>query len=444
MDWETVVPKRELNYIMGNPPFLGYSLQSKEQKEELKDIYRDEKGKVYSSAGKIDYVAGWYYKACQYMQKTRIKAALVSTNSITQGDQVAAIWKPLQELFDVKINFAYKTFRWDSEASDKAQVHVVIIGFSSGFEQQEKYLFDSGIAKKVERINPYLAEAPDVFIDSRRKPIDDVPMMIYGNKPTDGGFLFLTPEEKEELISKEPNAEKYIKQIYGAVEFINNKKRYCLWLVDVSPAELRKMPLVMQRVAQVRDFRLSSSKEVTKNSADTPTLFQEIRQPRKDYIIVPAHSSENRKYIPLGFVPADIIVNNAVLIIPDANLYHFGILTSNVHMAWMRVVAGRLEMRYRYSASIVYNNFPWPSPTDEQKARIEKTAQMILNARDLYPDSSLADLYDELTMPPELRKAHQENDKAVMEAYGFNWRGMTESECVAELMKMYQSRVAEL
>jgi hypothetical protein len=269
-------------------------------------------------------------------------------------------------------------------------------------------------------------------------------MMIYGNKPTDGGFLFLTPEEKEELISKEPNAERYIKQIYGAVEFINNKKRYCLWLIDISPAELRKMPLVMQRVAQVRDFRLSSSKEVTRNSADTPTLFQEIRQPQKDYIIVPAHSSENRKYIPLGFVPADIIVNNAVLIIPDSNLYHFSILTSNVHMAWMRVVAGRLKSDYRYSASIVYNNFPWPSPTDEQKAKIEKTAQMILNARELYPDSSLADLYDELTMPPELRKAHQENDKAVMEAYGFNWRGMTESECVAELMKMYQSRVAEL
>ena len=268
--------------------------------------------------------------------------------------------------------------------------------------------------------------------------------MIYGNKPTDGGFLFLTPDEREQFLLKEPKVKKFIKQIYGAEEFINNKKRYCLWLVDATPSELRSMPLVLERVSQVRDFRLKSTKEATRKSAETPALFQEIRQPKKDYIIIPRVSSENRKYIPIGFVSSEIIVNDAVQIIPDADLYHFGILTSNVHMAWMRVVAGRLKSDYRYSANIVYNNFPWASPSESQKAKIETTAQNILDARALYPDSSLADLYDELTMPPELRKAHQENDKAVMDAYGFEWRNMTESECVASLFKIYASSALSL
>ncbi|NLK45093.1 MAG: class I SAM-dependent DNA methyltransferase [Treponema sp.] len=444
MNWEDVVQKHELNYIMGNPPFVGYSLQDAEQKEDIKNVFRDKNGKPYKNAGKIDYVAGWYYKACQYMQGTNIKAALVSTNSITQGEQVAFIWQLLLELFDVRIHFAYQSFVWDSEASDKAQVHVVVIGFSSGFEQDIKYLFDSGSVKKVERINPYLIEAPDVLIESRRKSICDVPAMIYGNKPTDGGFLFLTPDEREQFLLKEPKVKKFIKQIYGAEEFINNKKRYCLWLVDATPSELRSMPLVLERVSQVRDFRLKSTKEATRKSAETPALFQEIRQPKKDYIIIPRVSSENRKYIPIGFVSSEIIVNDAVQIIPDADLYHFGILTSNVHMAWMRVVAGRLKSDYRYSANIVYNNFPWASPSESQKAKIETTAQNILDARALYPDSSLADLYDELTMPPELRKAHQENDKAVMDAYGFEWRNMTESECVASLFKIYASSALSL
>lgn len=439
MDWTSVIPRHEINYIMGNPPFVGYSLQSKAQKADILSVYVDEKGKPYKTAGKIDYVSGWYFKAAQLMQGTAIRTAFVSTNSITQGEQVAGVWKPLYMRFGIHIDFAYRTFRWDSEASIKAHVHCVIVGFSSVSDPVPKRIYTTERYQEVENINPYLLDAPNVFIDSRTSSICDVPQMVYGNKPTDGGFLFLSSEERDELLKREPETEKFIRQIYGATEYINNKARYCLWLVGASPSELRKSPFIMERVEQVRQFRLNSTKAATQRSADTPTLFQEIRHPDSEYIIIPRHSSETRRYIPFGFVQPQIVVNDAVQIIPDAKIYHFGVMMSNVHMAWTRAVCGRIKSDYRYSKDVVYNNFPWPVPTAEQKTKIEQTAQAILDARALYQESSLADLYDELTMPLELRKAHQDNDRAVMQAYGFSVKGMTESKCVAELMKMYQS-----
>ena len=436
IDWETVVPKDKLNYIMGNPPFVGYSLQSAEQKQDILSIYVDEKGKPYKTAGKIDYVSGWYFKAAELMQNTNIRTAFVSTNSITQGEQVAGVWKPLYDRFNIHIDFAHRTFRWDSEASIKAHVHCVIVGFSVGFNNRLKRLYSSERVQYVNNINAYLIEAPNVFVESRTKPISKVMPMSTGNRPADGGYLIIEKEDYEDFIKKEPFAIKYIKRLTGAVEFINNKERYCLWLVGANPVELRKMPEVMRRIDLCRQDRLNGAPDRQK-LADTPTLFRETNNP-DTYIIVPRVSSENRKYIPLGFLDKDVIPTDSATIIQNAKFYDFGILTSNVHMAWVRAVCGRLKSDYRYSKDIVYNNFPWPNPTDEQKAKIEQTAQAILDARALYPDCSLADLYDELTMPVELRKAHQANDKAVMQAYGFWGKLNTESECVAELMKMYQ------
>lgn len=449
IDWETVVPKEKLNYIMGNPPFVGYSLQSKSQKDDILSIYVDEKGKPYKTAGKIDYVACWYYKASKMMQGTNIKTALVSTNSITQGEQVAAVWKPLCEQFGIHIDFAHKTFRWDSEASLKAHVHCVIVGFSCFDDKRKRKLYSNDRVQLVDNINFYLVDANNIFVESCSKPICNVPKMTTGNRPADGGHLIIEAEDYDEFIKKEPNAKKYIKKLTGAMEFINNKARYCLWLVDINPKELRNMPEVLKRVEACKEDRLNGAEDRQKLAA-TPWLFRETKCPDL-YVIVPATSSENRKYVPMGFLDSSTIATNSATIIPNANLYDFGILTSNVHMAWMRTVCGRLEMRYRYSKDIVYNNFPWCNSTDEQKAKIEKTAQGILDARELYPECSLADLYDDLTMPKELRKAHQENDKAVMEAYGFckkdengkrTW--FTESETVAKLMEMYQKRTLAL
>ncbi|WP_303819182.1 DNA methyltransferase [Ruminococcus flavefaciens] len=435
-DWESVVPKDKLSYIMGNPPFVGYSLQSKAQKEDMLSIYVDEKGKPYKTAGKIDYVAAWYFKAAQLMENTVIRTAFVSTNSITQGEQVAGVWKPLYDRFGIHIDFAHRTFRWDSEASLKAHVHCVIVGFSIAENKADRRLYDNGADKIVKNINPFLVEAPNVFIESRSTPICNVPKMTTGNRPADGGHLIIEKEDYADFIKREPSSIKYIKKLVGSTEFINNKDRYCLWLVGVSPAELRKMPEVMKRVELCRQDRLNSPDKGRQKLAETPTLFRETNNP-ESYIIVPAVSSEKRRYVPMGFLSAETISTNLNIIIPNATLYHLGVLTSNVHMAWMRTVCGRLKSDYRYSKDIVYNNYPWCTPTDEQKARIEQTAQMILDARVQYPDCSLADLYDETTMPPELRKAHQANDLAVMAAYGFD-KKITESECVAELMKMYQ------
>ena len=426
--------KVQYDYIIGNPPFVGYSLQTKEQKEDL--------SLVCSECGKnIDYVAGWYYKAARLIENSNSHVALVSTNNITQGEQVKAIWKNLIERYGIHIDFAYRTFRWDSEASLKAHVHCIIIGFSNkcSVTTQQCVIYDGDCVSPVDYINPYLMNAPSVFIESRKHPICLVPEITKGSIPVDGGNLIIEDDEYEEFVRLEPNAKKYIRRFVGAREFIHNLPRYCLWLDGISPKKLNQLPLVRERISKVRSFRLSSDKAATRKYADLPTRFMEIRQPKSLYIIIPSHSSENRKYIPMGFVSSDIICSNANLMIPDAKLYHFGIMESNVHMAWMRIVCGRIKSDYRYSNDIVYNNFPWPNPTEEQKAKIEQTAQAILDARAKYPDSSLADLYDELTMPVELRKAHQDNDRAVMQAYGFPVKSdFTESQCVAELFKMYQ------
>lgn len=428
IDWESVVPKEKLNYIMGNPPFVGTKYQSLSQKEDIL--------KISPILKNLDYVTGWYKKAVDIIKDTRIECAFVSTNSITQGEQVAPLWK----LLDTNINFAYRTFNWDSEANLKAHVHCVIIGFAN-FPRKEKKIYDNGTLIKAKNINGYLIDAPNVFIESRKTPIcTNVQKMIKGSQPTDGGNLLLSELEKNELISKNPLIKKFIKRYMGANDLINNVIRYCLWLVNASPRELRNMPEILKRLEKVKENRLSSKKAATRKWADRPFLFTENRQPDSDYLILPVVSSERRKYIPVCYVTKDVIANANAQMIPNANLYTFGVINSNVHNAWIRVVCGRMKSDYAYSATIVYNNFPWCNPTPEQKAKIEKTAQAILDARALYPDCSLADLYDETTMPPELRKAHQANDFAVMAAYGFD-RKITESECVAELMKRYQELV---
>ncbi len=441
VDWESVVPKDKLGYIIGNPPFIDYGLQTAGQKEDILSIYVDEKCKPYKTAGKIDYVAGWYFKASTFMMGTNIRTAFVSTNSITQGEQVAGVWKPLYDRFNIHIDFAHRTFRWDSEASIKAHVHCVIVGFSIAPNSRARQLYSAERVQLVDNINAYLISAPNVFVESRSKSISNIPQMAKGSIPVDDGNFFFDDCKYAEFIEKEPQSQKYIRKFYGAREYLHNINRWCLWLEGVSPSELKSMPLVMARVTAIRDFRLQSTKEATRKYADYPTRFMEIRQPKTEYILFPSHSSENRKYIPIGFVKPEVICGNANLLIPNATLYHFGVLTSNVHMAWVRSVCGRIKSDYRYSNDIVYNNFPWCNPTEEQKRKIEDTAQAILDARALYPDSCLADLYDEIAMPPELRKAHQANDRAVMQAYGFDVKTMTESTCVAELMKMYQELI---
>lgn len=445
VDWESVVPKSKLNYIMGNPPFVGYSLQSKEQKSDILSIYVDEKGKPYKTAGKIDYVAGWYYKAAKLMQNTPIRTAFVSTNSITQGEQVAGVWKPLFEQFGIHIDFAYQTFRWDSEASAKAHVHCVIVGFSVAVNTNSKKLFFGDKLHLSNNINAYLMDAPNVFIESRNTPLNGVLSMSSGGKPVEGGYYIFTDDEKNAFLKKEPSAQTYFKKFVGSDDFINGYTRWCLWLHDVSPSDIRKLPECMKRVNSVHDYRLESKKAATRAAAATPMSFMEIKRPVGKFLIVPEVSSQRRKYVPLGFSDKEMICSNKVRFVSNATMYHFGILTSNVHMAWMRAVCGRLKSDYSYSINVVYNNFPWPTPTEQQKAKIEQTAQAILDARALYPDSSLADLYDDLTMPPELRKAHQDNDRAVMDAYGFT-KGTaartSESACVTELMKLYQQKVS--
>ncbi|MDR0565259.1 MAG: hypothetical protein LBG78_10055, partial [Azoarcus sp.] len=420
LDWKSIVPKKELSFILGNPPFVGYSYQDKEQKANLLSACTDGAGQPLKNAGKLDYVAGWFFKAAQTLRNTPIRAAFVSTNSITQGEQAGLLWKPLFAQ-NIEIDFAVRTFKWHNEAKNKAAVHCVIIGFLCRNEYRppavgdaahgvpkaapvpktdpdcirpntggNKTLFTGEEKTPAQNINPYLIDAPNIVIESRQKPICDVPEMVYGNKPADGGFLFLSPDEATEIINNEPFAKNYIRQIVGADEYINNLKRYCLWLVSINPADLRKMPRIMARVESVKKFRLSSTKEATRKDAATPTLFQEIRQPETNYILIPRVSSEKRNYVPIGFMPHEVIASDASQIIPSATLYHFAILTSNVHNAWMRAVCGRLEMRYRYSKDIVYNNFIWPVSTEAQKEEIEKLAQKILTARDQFPESTLA------------------------------------------------------
>ena len=421
IDWESVVPKEKLSYIMGNPPFAGRRYRTKEQTADLTRFfdYKD-----------IDYVACWYKIASIMIQNTNVKVAFVSTNSIVQGEQVRPLWEELFNNYNIKINFAYRTFRWDSEATLKAHVHCVIISFSC-IPSKIKKIYDNGTYITAENINGYLIDAPDVFLRNRSTPVCDVPEMKNGNVPLDGDALKIEVEDYEQFKDC-----KYVKRLIGGTELINNKKRYVLWLVGVSPNEIRNNPLIRKRVELCRQNRLNMKDKSTQKLAEKPTTFRDTNNP-DSFIALPMVSSEKRRYIPMDFFNSDFIPTNQVQIIPNATLYHFGVLTSNVHMAWVRTVCGRLEMRYRYSKDIVYNNFPWCTPTPEQAERIKHTAQGILDARAKYPDCSLADLYDELTMPPELRKAHQANDFAVMSAYGFD-RKITESECVAELMKLYQ------
>ena len=439
VDWESVVPKSKLNYIMGNPPFVGARLMGKEQKADVNTIFPG-----WKNAGNLDYVCCWYKKASDMMQGTSVRSALVSTNSVSQGESVANLWKPL---FDdgVHIDFAYRTFRWDSEAKIKAHVHCVIIGFSVAASSTPKKLFDGDRYQVANNINGYLLDGENVFVESRSKPICNVPEIGIGNKPIDGGFYLFEKEEMEDFIKKEPSSKKYFRPWYGSREFINQKPRYCLWLGECTPAELKAMPHCMERVKAVREYRLASPSAGTVKLADKPTRFHVENMPKGHYVVIPEVSSEKRRYIPIGYLDDSKLCSNKLRLVPSATLFIFGVLESNVHMAWMRCVCGRLKSDYDYSIKIVYNNFPWPTPTEQQKAKIEQTAQAILDARALYPDSSLADLYDDLTMPLELRKAHQANDRAVMDAYGFT-KGTaartSESACVTELMKLYQKKVS--
>ncbi len=436
LDWESVVPKSELNYIMGNPPFVGASMMTKEQKDEAVAVFG--KGKRVHS---IDYVGAWYHKAAALIRDTNTRVAFVSTNSITQGEQVAPLWEKLLTEYHIHIDFAHRSFKWNSEAKLKAAVHCVIIGFSCAENTGKKYIYTNGVASNsANNINPYLVDAPDVLIVGRGKPVCNVPSMTAGNKPSDGGNLILSQEERDKLIAKDKSIEPYVRRYVGSKDFINNDEvRYCLWLKEASPAIYRKNTEVMRRLEAVRQMRLASSAAPTRAYADKPYLFFSAPQTDSNYLCIPEVSSDQRRYIPIGFLDKSVIASNKLMIVPGATLYHFGVLTSNVHMAWVRAVTGRLGTGFQYSGAMVYNTFPWPTPTDEQKAAIEKTAQAILDARALYPDCSLADLYDENTMPPELRKAHQLNDRAVMQAYGFYGKNMTESECVAELMTMYRA-----
>lgn len=438
MDWNKLRPAGTSPFIqMGNPPFVGARLMSDAQKQDVITVF----GSKWKNVGNLDYVCCWYKKATEMMLSgNATKTALVSTNSVSQGETVANLWKPLIEA-GAHIDFAYRTFRWDSEALAKAHVHCVIVGFSVNDNNKPKIIYDGDLHKQVGNINGYLIDAENVFVESRNKPLCDVPEIGIGNKPIDGGFYLFKKEEMDEFIEKEPASAPYFHPWYGSDEFINRRPRYCLWLGDCTPAELRSMPECMKRVQAVREYRLASPSAGTVKLADKPTRFHVENMPSGHYIVIPEVSSQRRRYIPMGYMDSSVLCSNKVRLMPETTLYHFGILTSNVHMAWMRTVCGRLKSDYDYSIKIVYNNFPWPKPTNEQIAKIEQTAQGILDARALYPDSSLADLYDETTMPPELRTAHQKNDRAVMEAYGFWGRLNSESECVAELMRMYQELV---
>jgi len=440
IDWEDIVPKNELSFILGNPPFVGHQNRSPEQKEDMQYVYKDS-----NKFGKLDYVCCWYQKAVDYMKDTCIEAAFVSTNSIVQGESVSLMWKPIFER-NFEITFAYPSFVWNNEAKGKAAVHCVIIGFAQNENVKAKQIYtqnkdappDVFLVTQANNINGYLLNAPNVFIQSRGKPLNpEMPEMSKGSQPTDGGNLILSESERNALVSAYPQTEKWIKRYVGADEFINNNVRYCLWLKGIMPAEYRLIKPIMQRLEKVADMRKESPTESVRHDAETPMLFTQIRQPETDYIVIPETSSEKRKYIPIGFMSPKIIVNNSVQVIPNATLYIFGVLTSNIHNAWMRVVCGRLKSDFRYTPA-VYNNFPYPNATNEQKASIEKLAQGVLDTRAKFPTNSLADLYDPLTMPPELQKTHRELDSAVMKLYGFG-KNMTELDIVARLMEMYKN-----
>lgn len=441
-DWRALVAPSDLRYIVGNPPFVGKQHQTPAQKAELVAVF----GKT-KSIGVLDYVACWYRKAAEYMlENPGIRAAFVSTSSITQGEQVGVLWSDLFR-FGVRINFAHRTFQWTSEARGRAAVHCVIIGFALE-DSGQKWLFDYETPKsephaiQAENINPYLVDAPNVLLENRRTPIWPAPEIVFGSMPNDGGSLLLSDEEKNELLLAEPDAEPFIRPFMGADEFLNGIDRWCLWLVGISPKTLRGLPEVRKRVDAVQAYRLDSTRAATRKLAATPTLFGEIRQPSDTYLLLPRHSSENRSYIPIGFLTPDVIAGDSNMIVPHATLYHFGVLSSAMHMSWVRAVCGRLESRYRYSAGIVYNNFPWPDHTEKQGIAIELAAQQVLNARATFPDSTLADLYSPVAMPPVLSKAHERLNKAVDMAYS-KTSFQTEAQRAAFLFKRYGALLAE-
>ncbi len=433
IDWNDILPKDTLTgkqiFIIGNPPYVGYTYQTPQQKQDLLDA-------THLKTKKLDYVVSWYFKAAEFIQDTDIRCAFVSTNSITQGEQVAVVWKPLFE--KIHFDFVYRTFKWTSDSDKMAAVHCVIIGFSAGKSRKNKTIHDGEKIITAKNINAYLVDGENVFVESRTKAVCPVPEMNKGSIIIDDGNLIITAENYEDFIKREPAAKKYIRRYMGADDFINGKRRYCLWLVGVSLEEILSMPLVAERVEKLKKFRLKSSRSGTIRAAQNPMLFAEIRQPNSDYIAIPVTSSENRRYIPIGFIDKNIIANGDILTIPDATIYHFGILISSVHMAWTRAVCGRLESRYRYSKDIVYNNFVWCTPTAEQRAEIERTAQNILDVLSNFKDWTLAKLYDEKTMPAELRAAHLANDKAVLAAYGFD-ENFSEAQITAALFEKYRA-----
>ena len=443
ISWEDVISKEKLTYILGNPPFIGKQLQNKEQKDDMVRIFNKVQG-----AGVLDYVTAWYLKASKYIQNTKIKVAFVSTNSIVQGEQVGILWKELFSNYGIKIHFAHQTFNWSNEAKSNAAVHVVIVGFAS-FDTTNKKIFEyenikaEAHEKIVKNITPYLVEGDDIVIEKRRKPICDVPNISFGSMPNDGGNFLLTDEEKEELIKQEPLSEKYIKPLLSASEFLNGKNRWCLWLEDLNPNDLKSMSLVKQRVENVKKLREESSREATKKLAEYPTLFGEIRQPKSEYIGIPLNTSGNRIYIPFGYFPKDFISNNTMSVVAKSSLFHFGVLTSIMHMSWIKYICGRIKSDYRYSNELVYNNYPFPKNVSEkQKKAVEEKAQNVLNIRSQFSDCSLADLYDPFSMPPNLKKAHQELDRAVDNCYGSKLF-KNDKERIEFLFGLYEEYVSE-
>ena len=440
MDWNSIIDKKDLNYIMGNPPFIGSSIMAhgSPQKEDVHHVFPDLKKNEVQD---LDYVTCWYKIAAEYIQGTKIECCFVSTNSICQGSMVPILWNVLLNEYKIHINYAYQTFSWNSESRNQATVHCVIIGFSL-IDREEKRLYSENNHMSIAKnISPYLTDGPNVFVVARKKPICNVPGMIFGNQPRDGGFLIIDKDEREEILKAEPGINKWLREYVGAVEFLRREKRWCLWLRHATPSDIKGSKIIYSKVESVRKFRLASRAKTTNGYAKVPHLFAQMTQPEDmDFLLIPRVSSERRRYVPIGFMDKSIIASDAVQIVPNATLYHFGILTSNVHMSWMRAVCGRLETRYRYSKEIVYNNFPWPDPTEEQKQKIEQTANAILDVRTRYPNESFATLYDSLTMPPDLLRVHQLNNTAVMRAYGMPIKETDEAACVAWLMRLYQEK----
>jgi hypothetical protein len=446
LDWQQVCPKEQLSYILGNPPFVGAKMMTAEQREDLIACAPTLKGN-----GLLDFVAAWYLKAADLIADTSIRCAFVSTNSITQGEQVGVLWGYMLSR-GMKIHFAHRTFSWTSEAKGAAAVHCVIVGFSA-LEVGGKRLWDyeslkaEPVSVPARTINPYLVDAPEQILETRRQPICQAPFMKFGNQPIDGGNLVLSAEERAQILQACPSAAPWIRPYLGADEYINGRERYCIWLEGVTPAEIKRCQPILKKVEDVRKFRLSSNRKATVDLAETPTKFAFVSHVESSYIVVPSVSSERRKFIPIGFLGPEVIASNLCLIVPNATLFHFGVMTSTMHMAWVRTVCGRLKSDYRYSAGIVYNNFPWPdSPDEKSRQAIEAAAQTVLDVRASFPDSTLADLYDPLTMPPALLKAHQQLDKAVDAAYIAAEKAAgakppkltTDAERVAFLFSLYQ------